>query len=91
MSGAPIAAADTASRKAALGAPALVLRSSEFRRGREESWRELEALIARAERRGVRALSAEELQRLPLLYRSTLSSLSVARSIALDRNLLLYL
>ena len=92
MSGAPIAAAaDTASRKAGLGAPALILRSSEFRRGREESWRELEALIARAERRGVRALSAEELQRLPLLYRSTLSSLSVARSIALDRNLLLYL
>jgi uncharacterized membrane protein SpoIIM required for sporulation len=69
----------------------IVLRSSEFRRGREESWRELEALVGRAERRGVRALSAEELQRLPLLYRSTLSSLSVARSIALDRNLLLYL
>ena len=72
-------------------APAIVLRSSEFRRGREESWRELEALVGRAERRGVRALSPEELQRLPLLYRSTLSSLSVARSIALDRNLLLYL
>jgi uncharacterized membrane protein SpoIIM required for sporulation len=69
----------------------IILRSSEFRRGREESWRELEALIGRAERRGVRSLSAEELQRLPLLYRSTLSSLSVARSIALDRNLLLYL
>jgi uncharacterized membrane protein SpoIIM required for sporulation len=31
------------------------------------------------------------LQRLPLLYRSALSSLSVARAIALDRNLLLYL
>jgi uncharacterized membrane protein SpoIIM required for sporulation len=69
----------------------IILRSSEFRRGREESWRELETLVGRAERRGVRALSAEELQRLPLLYRSTLSSLSVARSIALDRNLLLYL
>jgi uncharacterized membrane protein SpoIIM required for sporulation len=77
--------------KSVPASPALILRSSEFRRGREESWRELEALIGRAERRGVRALSAEELQRLPLLYRSTLSSLSVARSIALDRNLLLYL
>jgi uncharacterized membrane protein SpoIIM required for sporulation len=76
---------------AAGSAPTLVLRSSEFRRGREESWRELEAFVARAEKRGVRSLSAEELQRLPLLYRSTLSSLSVARSIALDRNLLLYL
>jgi len=77
---------------AALGsAPTIVLRSSEFRRGREESWRELEVFIARTEKRGVRSLSAEELQRLPLLYRSTMSSLSVARSIALDRNLLLYL
>ncbi len=81
---------DTALPRSAAVAP-IVLRSSEFRRGREESWRELEALVGRAERRGVRALSAEELQRLPLLYRSTLSSLSVARSIALDRNLLLYL
>jgi uncharacterized membrane protein SpoIIM required for sporulation len=83
--------ADAAPPKSNPSAPALILRSSEFRRGREDSWRELEALVGRAERRGVRALSAEELQRLPLLYRSTLSSLSVARSIALDRNLLLYL
>jgi uncharacterized membrane protein SpoIIM required for sporulation len=36
-------------------------------------------------------LSTEELQRLPLLHRSTLSALSVARAIALDRHLLLYL
>jgi len=85
------APAGAAPLKSGPGLPALILRSSEFRRGREESWRELEALIGRAERLGVRALSAEELQRLPLLYRSTLSSLSVARSIALDRNLLLYL
>jgi uncharacterized membrane protein SpoIIM required for sporulation len=82
---------DVATPRTGPGAIPIVLRSSEFRRGREESWRELEALIGRADRRGVRALSAEELQRLPLLYRSTLSSLSVARSIALDRNLLLYL
>ncbi len=82
--------ADTAAPKSVSTTP-IILRSSEFRRGREESWRELEALVGRSERRGVRALSAEELQRLPLLYRSTLSSLSVARSIALDRNLLLYL
>ncbi|MCC6780220.1 MAG: stage II sporulation protein M [Hyphomicrobiales bacterium] len=68
-----------------------VLKSSEFRKGREAAWRELEDLVERVERRGVRALSLEELQRLPLLYRSALSSLSVARAIALDRNLLLYL
>lgn len=70
---------------------AIALKSSQFRRGREASWRDLEGLIARAEKRGVAALSAAELERLPLLYRTALSSLSVARSIALDRNMLLYL
>jgi uncharacterized membrane protein SpoIIM required for sporulation len=69
----------------------LVLKSSEFRKGREEGWRELEHLVQRVERRGVRSLSLDELQRLPILYRAALSSLSVARSIALDRHLLLYL
>jgi len=75
----------------ATGKPELVLKSSEFRKGRAEGWRELEGLIDRVERRGVRALSLDELQRLPILYRAALSSLSVARTIALDRNLLLYL
>jgi uncharacterized membrane protein SpoIIM required for sporulation len=67
------------------------LKSSEFRKGREESWRDLERLIDRVERRGVYSLTLDELQRLPILYRAALSSLSVARSIALDRDLLLYL
>jgi uncharacterized membrane protein SpoIIM required for sporulation len=71
--------------------PELVLKSSEFRKGREASWRDLELLVDRVERRGARALSLDELQRLPILYRAALSSLSVARTIALDRNLLLYL
>ncbi len=48
-------------------------------------------LLRRIERRSIRALSLDELQRLPMLYRAALSSLSVARTIALDRNLLLYL
>jgi uncharacterized membrane protein SpoIIM required for sporulation len=69
----------------------LVLKSSQFRKAREESWRELEALVARAEKRGAVSLGVDELERLPVLYRATLSSLSVARSIALDRNLLTYL
>src|SRR5262249_58872647 len=73
------------------GRPDLVLKSSEFRKGREEGWRELEDLIRRVERGGVRRLSLDELQRLPILYRAALSSLSVARTIALDRNLLLHL
>ena len=71
--------------------PMIVLRSAEFRKGREEAWRKLEELISRADRRGISALSAEELQSLPLLYRTVSSSLSVARAIALDRNLILYL
>jgi uncharacterized membrane protein SpoIIM required for sporulation len=71
--------------------PRVRLRSSEFRQARENDWRALEILIAKAEKRGIRSLSAEELQRLPLLYRSVISSLSVARSIALDRNMLGYL
>jgi uncharacterized membrane protein SpoIIM required for sporulation len=68
-----------------------VLRSAEFRKSRESAWRTLEDLISRVESRGITNLSADELQQLPLLYRAAASSLSVARSIALDRNLVLYL
>lgn len=71
--------------------PRVALRSSQFRRRREDDWRMLEILIGKAEKRGIASLDAEELQRLPLLYRSVISSLSVARSIALDRNMLAYL
>lgn len=67
------------------------LRSFEFRREREASWRELEGLVDRAERRGLGSLGAEELYRLPSLHRGALASLSVARSISLDRNVLEYL
>jgi uncharacterized membrane protein SpoIIM required for sporulation len=70
---------------------AVVLKSREFRKGREAAWQDLEGLIARIERRGIKALTVDELQRLPLLYRGAVSSLSVARAIALDRHLLLYL
>jgi len=83
-----IAAQDAA---AAGGKPEIVLKSNEFRKGREEGWRELERLVGQVERRGVRSLTLDELQQLPILYRAALSSLSVARTIALDRNLLLYL
>jgi uncharacterized membrane protein SpoIIM required for sporulation len=69
----------------------LVLRSSEFRKGRQAAWRRLEDIIDRAERRGLSTLTAEDLQSLPLLYRTASSSLSVARATALDRNLVLYL
>ena len=67
------------------------LKSYEFRREREAGWRELEALLARADRSGLKSLEADELYRLPLLHRAALSSLSVARAISLDRNLVEYL
>lgn len=69
----------------------ITLRSFQFRREREATWRELDLMVAEVERRSLRALSADQLLRLPMLYRATLSSLSVARSISLDRNLLDYL
>src|SRR5580692_7271959 len=80
-----------ADRESAKAANTLALKSREFRKGREDGWRDLEDLVQRVERRGVHALSLDELERLPILYRAALSSLSVARTIALDRNLLLYL
>jgi uncharacterized membrane protein SpoIIM required for sporulation len=67
------------------------LRSYEFRREREAGWRELESLLSRIDEVGIRGLSARELSQLPLLHRSALSSLSVARAISLDRNLMEYL
>jgi uncharacterized membrane protein SpoIIM required for sporulation len=67
------------------------LKSASFRAEREASWRELEAIVGRLEARGPRALSPEELARLPALYRGALSSLSVARAISLDQNVLDYL
>jgi uncharacterized membrane protein SpoIIM required for sporulation len=66
-------------------------RSFEFRLGREAGWVELERLVGVVEKRGVRALDGAELARLPILYRSALSSLSVARAISLDQDLIDYL
>jgi uncharacterized membrane protein SpoIIM required for sporulation len=66
-------------------------RSYTFRRERERSWRSLERLITLLDTKGVSALSEDDLHRLPGLYRSTLSSLSVARAISLDRNVVEYL
>lgn len=71
--------------------PAGQMRSVEFRREREATWAELEALITAADKNGLRSLTADQLARLPHLYRATLSSLSVARSISLDRALTEYL
>jgi uncharacterized membrane protein SpoIIM required for sporulation len=69
----------------------IVLKSAQFRRERQATWKELEELVAGVEKSGIRSLSADELERLPVLYRSAVASLSVAGSISLDRNLLEYL
>ena len=66
------------------------IHSAEFRRAREESWRRLEHLLGRIGNRE-QALSQEELSELPQLYRTTLSSLSVARNYVLDQRLIAYL
>jgi len=67
------------------------LRSHRFRLEREASWKQLEELIARAERGGAKKLDDDELIALPRLYRATLSSLSMARAISLDLDLIQYL
>lgn len=81
----------TATPAAAPSAGGADIRSVEFRKGREQGWRRLDDLVGRIERDGIASLTAREAQELPLLYRAAMSSLSVARNIALDRNLLLYL
>lgn len=67
------------------------LRSVQFRREREAAWLELEALVDQAEKKGLRSLRADQLERLPSLYRGAAGALSVARAVSLDRSLLDYL
>jgi uncharacterized membrane protein SpoIIM required for sporulation len=69
----------------------LQLKSYRFRQEREADWTRLEALLAKVEQGQIAALSDDDLLAIPVLYRSTLSSLSVARTISLDRGLLDYL
>ena len=68
-----------------------LLKSYRFREEREGDWQALETLLKRAEGQGVRALSDEDILALPRLYRQAVSSLSVARSISLDANVIAYL
>lgn len=62
-----------------------------FRRERQKTWRELEALVSECERNGLQRMSPDKLARLPVLYRATVSALGVARSSLLDQNLRDYL
>lgn len=71
-------------------APPLV-NAGRFRQAHAADWERLDRLVGLMERRSVRALSDDDLLALPLLYRTTLSSLSVARETSLDRALVHYL
>ena len=72
-------------------APDFELKSARFRREREADWARLEKLLRRLEREPVSRLSEDDLIAIPVLYRATLSSLSVARETSLDKGLLDYL
>jgi uncharacterized membrane protein SpoIIM required for sporulation len=69
----------------------LVLKSEQFRREREGVWRSLEIILDEIDKRGIHRIDEIDLVELPILYRSTVSSLSVARAISLDLNLIRYL
>jgi uncharacterized membrane protein SpoIIM required for sporulation len=69
----------------------VTLKSQRFRREREADWQRLEDFIMRIEDGRSATLSEDEILAIPLLYRGTLSSLSVARAISLDQSLLDYL
>jgi len=69
----------------------LTLKSKRFREERQDVWKEMEDLLRRIELRSVRSLTDEEIIKLPRLYRSTLSSLSVARATSLDQSVVSYL
>jgi uncharacterized membrane protein SpoIIM required for sporulation len=67
------------------------LNASRFRATHQADWERLEELVALIEKRSVRVLDEDELLALPMLYRSALSSLSIARATSLDRALVSYL
>lgn len=68
-----------------------LVNATRFRQAHEADWERLEEIVTRMEKRSIRSLSDEDLLELPALYRTTLSSLSVARDTSLDRALISYL
>lgn len=70
---------------------ALELKSHRFRVEREADWKRLEHILDLFDRGQAARLSDDEVIAIPVLYRSALSSLSIARAVSLDRNLVSYL
>ena len=69
----------------------VVVNASRFRAAHESDWERLDRLVTRMEKRSIRALTDDDILALPLLYRTTLSSLAVARDTSLDLSLITYL
>lgn len=65
--------------------------ATRFRAVHEADWAELDRIVTLIERKSITALDDDALLALPLLYRATLSSLSVARQTSLDQALIQYL
>lgn len=72
-------------------ANAPLVNATRFRQAHEADWEKLEHIVTRMEKRSIRSLSDEDLLELPALYRTSLSSLAVARDTSLDRSLITYL
>jgi uncharacterized membrane protein SpoIIM required for sporulation len=72
-------------------AAAPLVNASRFRAAHAADWERLDAILRRIEKGSLRRLTDEDLLALPGLYRTTLSSLSVARDTSLDRALVTYL
>ena len=68
-----------------------LVNASRFRAAHAADWERLDAMLKRIEKGSLGGLSDEDLLALPALYRTTLSSLSVARDTSLDRALIAYL
>lgn len=71
--------------------PSRLLKSQRFRQAREDDWRRLERLMDKTEKGSAAKLTDAEILAVPVLYRSTLSALSVARETSLDQGLIEYL
>lgn len=69
----------------------VLVNATRFRAAHEADWQRLDQLVTRMEKRSLGALSDDDILALPLLYRTTLSSLAVARDTSLDRSLITYL
>ncbi|MEO9634332.1 MAG: stage II sporulation protein M [Parasphingorhabdus sp.] len=70
---------------------AAMLRSDRFRLEREADWVRLEEIVTKMEKGKARRLSDDDVLALPTLYRTLLSSLSIARENSLDAGLIDYL